>query len=83
VKLMLQDMIVTKDEIERQTEELVRTLLERDQEGMSNVMSVCSSKDSFTSQMANGVISKFKEGFLGKKIPEIMRNEITELKELS
>lgn len=33
VKLLLQDMILTKDEIERQTEELVKSLLEKDANG--------------------------------------------------
>jgi hypothetical protein len=81
VKLLLQDMIITKDEIEKQTEELVRNLLEKDPEGMSTIMSISSSKESL--QIGNGVVGKFKEGFLGKKIPEIMRNEIIEMKELS
>jgi hypothetical protein len=83
VKLLLQDMIVTKDDIERQTEEMVRSLLEKDVDGQSNAMSICSSKESFASQIGNGVAGKFKDGFQGKKIPEIMRNEIIEMKELS
>lgn len=53
VKLLLQDMILTKDEIERQTEELVKSLLEKDGNG-EYCLSVCSSKDSLA-QPGNGI----------------------------
>ncbi len=73
VKLLFQELILVKDDIEKQLEQLVKKVLEKEDES-----------GELGGLFGNGqsTLSKFKEGFSNRKIQDIIRNEISELKEL-
>ncbi|CDW87568.1 UNKNOWN [Stylonychia lemnae] len=72
VKLLFQEFILVKDEIEKQMEDLVKRILDKDDTEARD-------QQLFKSQTA---MNKFKEGFSNRKIQDIMRCEIAEVKEM-
>jgi len=70
VKLLFQEFVLVKDDIEKQMESMVRKILEREDEGSNE-------------KMFPSALTKFKEGFSNRKIQDIMRQELSEIKELA
>ena len=73
MKLLFQEFILVKDEIEKQLECLVKRVLEKGDE---------SGEIGGLFSHGQSTLAKFKEGFSNRKLQDIIRNEISEMKEL-
>eukprot|EP00347_Sterkiella_histriomuscorum_P022602 403337865 len=87
VKLLFQEFILVKDEIEKNLEDIVKRVLERDEQLItfdSSGNQESNNQDSKNQQLftSQTTLQKFQEGFSSRKIQDIMRCEISEVKEL-